>query len=181
MCKRSPLFQVVLPFPLLLNGFFFSYNVMWIQLPHYSSQFLPTTSSIQIDFPFCLSLRTNWLPRDTNKDSKISWDKTKPTTSKLDKASQQKNTRAPREGTRIRDPLVHTIRSPMKIVQVDLVQTCRPRACCSSLPKFIRTLLSCFRGLCSGMPHPCCLPYSCSPFHEVHWALRGVVWWEHLV
>lgn len=50
-------------------------------------------------------------------------------TSKLDKPSQQKNERAPREGTRIRVPLVYTLRTERyctesyRILQRTLVQT----------------------------------------------------------
>lgn len=48
--------------------------------------------------------------------NKIKYNKTEIITSKLDKPNQEEEKEPQRESNRIRDPLVHPLKSPMKIL-----------------------------------------------------------------
>lgn len=77
---------------------------------------------------------------------------------KLGKTTQQeKNKRTPRQGTRIRDPLLYTFTRLIKVQIGSYVNKCRgpgadqcwPCTFFFGLCEFIRALLSCFWGSCS--------------------------------
>lgn len=98
-------------------------------------------------------------------------------------ATKQENKGAPREGTGVRNHLVHAFRSSINVLICKLLYMFRgPRAhpgrpCVGyfSLFEFKGTLLNCVTGpWCSGIPCPFCFFhfYFCLCFHGVSWAVR---------
>ena len=93
--------------------------------PSSSPHPLPTGSLL------CLRLRKEQTSKNKNKTI----------TFKSDKAKQQKE-KSPRKGTRIRDPLIHTLKCPTKMLnwksqdkfRVPSTDLCRPFGCCFHVP-----------------------------------------------
>jgi hypothetical protein len=81
-----------------------------------SSQFVPTSPLLQIH-SLSVSLEKNRLLRDNIQTRQNKYNKKNQNPSHEGKTKQpNRRKRAPRVGTRIRDPLAHTLRNPIKIL-----------------------------------------------------------------
>lgn len=113
-------FAIFLFFP---KNIFFSYNIFWIQFPLPILVVLTHIPS-QIDIlPFCLSLEHHRHPRDRNKQNKM-LRKTIPSHQSWNR--QTIKSKRAQEDKRIRDPLIHTLISPTKILNWALKCIRRP-------------------------------------------------------